>query len=150
MRVFRLSAVMTVSALLAACGGKADGPTPEELTARLASLPAPYNTADLANGEKKWLQCKACHTLVEGGAVLTGPPLHGVFGRKAAALPDFKYSDALKAKAVTWDASTMDPWISDPRAYVPGTKMSFVGIQDAKERADLIAYLMVHTGYAPQ
>lgn len=150
MCVFRLPVVVTTCAVLAACGGKGEGPAPEELTARLASLPAPYNAADLANGEKKWLQCKSCHTLVEGGAILTGPPLHGVFGRPAATLPDFKYSEALKVKGVTWDAAAMDAWIADPRAYAPGTKMSFVGIQDAKERTDLIAYLMINTGYTPQ
>lgn len=147
MRTFGQTLVLGACAALAACGGKADRPTPEETKARLAALPAPYNTADLAVGEKKWLMCKSCHTLVEGGANLTGPHLYGVFGRKAASLPDFKYSDALKAKGVTWDAAAMDAWIADPRAYAPGTKMSFVGIQDAKERTDLIAYLMVQTGY---
>src|SRR5947208_879303 len=66
-----------------------------EKQAALAKLPAPYNTADLANGESKFALCSTCHTLAEGGPNMTGPNLHGVFGRKAATAPGFSYSDAL-------------------------------------------------------
>jgi cytochrome c len=169
MRVLVLTSVLSACAVLVACGGQdaeradaagastttaaspaAPPPTAEEAKALLATLPAPYNTADLENGERKWLMCKSCHTLVEGGANLTGPPLHGMFGRPAASLPDFKYSEALKAKAVAWTPETVDPWLADPRAYAPGTKMSFAGVKTPKDRTDLIAYLMVNTGTAPR
>jgi cytochrome c len=115
----------------------------------LAALPAPYNTADLSNGESKFALCQTCHTLVEGGPNMTGPNLHGVFGRKAATSPGFTYSDALKATGWTWDAAHVDSWITDPKVAAAGTKMTFAGMKDPKDRTDTIAYLMVHTGYKP-
>ncbi|HLZ76691.1 cytochrome c family protein [Phenylobacterium sp.] len=114
-----------------------------------AALPAPYNTADLSNGESKFALCSTCHTVVQGGPNMTGPNLHGVFGRKAAASPDFKYSDVLKASGWTWDAARVDTWITDPKAALPGTKMTFAGMKDPKDRTDAIAYLMVMTGFKP-
>lgn len=115
----------------------------------LASLPAPYNTGDLANGEKRFALCRSCHTINEGGAKLTGPNLYGVFGRKAGSLPGFNYSEALKSANFNWEATHLDQWLADPRGYMPGTKMSFAGIKAPKDRLDLIAYLKVETGYRP-
>jgi cytochrome c len=121
----------------------------DEMKKAQASLPAPYNTADLSNGESKFALCSTCHTLVAGGPNMTGPNLHGVFGRKAASLPGFSYSDPLKAAGWTWDAAHVDTWITDPKVALPGTKMTFAGLKDAKDRTDVIAYLMVQTGYKP-
>jgi cytochrome c len=115
----------------------------------LASLPAPFNTADLSNGESKFALCSTCHTLPAGAPNMTGPNLHGVFGRKAATLPGFSYSDALKASGWTWDAARIDAWITDPKVALPGTKMTFVGLKDPKDRTDVIAYLMVMSGFKP-
>jgi len=117
--------------------------------AALAKLPAPYNTADLANGESKFALCSTCHTLAKGGPNMTGPNLYGVFGRKEGATPGFAYSDPLKATGWTWDAAHIDSWITDPKAAVPGTKMTFAGLKDPKDRTDVIAYLMIGTGYKP-
>ena len=122
-------------------------PTAAERAAVLASLPAPYNTADIDNGKAKFAMCRSCHTIVEGGANLTGPNLHGVFGRKAGALDNYKYSEAVKNAGFVWDAEHLDKWLAEPRTFLPGTKMSFAGLKDPKDRIDLIAYLKVETGY---
>ena len=123
--------------------------TEEAVKKAQASLPAPYAAADLANGESKFALCSTCHTLVEGGPNMTGPNLHGVFGRKAGSVPGFNYSDVLKATGWTWDATHIDTWITDPKVALPGSKMTFAGLKDPKDRTDVIAYLMVHTGYTP-
>ncbi|MFN3857990.1 MAG: c-type cytochrome [Caulobacter sp.] len=125
----------------------AAGPTDAEKAAILASLPAPYNTGDLENGRRQFALCRSCHTLPEGGPKLTGPNLHGVFGRKAGSVEGFAYSDAVKNAGFTWDAEKLDAWLADPRGFLPGNKMSFVGVKDAQKRIDLIAYLKVETGY---
>jgi len=123
----------------------APAPTAEQAKAMVAALPAPYNTADLANGEGKFTQCRSCHTPVQGGGNLVGPNLWGVFGRKAASLPDFNYSDGLKKSGITWDAAQIDKWIADPHAVVPDTRMSFAGLKSPKDRIDVVGYLKTVT-----
>ena len=122
-------------------------PTDAEKQALLAALPAPYNTADLANGKQKFAMCRSCHTIVPGGANMTGPNLHGVFGRKAGAVENYKYSDVVKNAGFVWDADHLDKWLAEPRTFLPGTKMSFAGLKNPKDRVDLIAFLKVETGY---
>lgn len=117
--------------------------------ALLASLPAPYNTGDLANGQKQFQLCRSCHTITEGGANMTGPNLYGLFGRTAGTVEKFRYSEPLKAAGFAWDAAKLDQWLADPRGFLPGNRMSFMGVKDAKDRTDLIAYLKVETGYKP-
>ena len=117
--------------------------------ALLASYPAPYNAADLANGEAKFALCRSCHTIQPEGANMTGPNLHGIFGSKAAQREKFKYSDALKDSGIVGDAAHLDEWLAKPQTYLPGTKMSFAGLKEPNDRRDLIAWLMVETGYKP-
>jgi len=107
---------------------------PEEVTeaqkaALVAALPAPYNGGDIAHGKQLFAVCKACHTLVEGGANMTGPNLWGIFGRKAASTAGFNYSDGMKAATFTWDAAQMDKWIEKPSAMITGTKMTYAGMK---------------------
>lgn len=149
---------------LTACGksastgseGAASAPAsaPVELTDHqkhelVEHLPAPYNTGDIENGKRVFLICKSCHTAVQGGGDMTGPNLWGVFGRKAGTEGTFKYSDGLKAAGFTWDAAHIDTWITNPKAVIPDTKMSFAGVKDAKDRIDLVAYLKSETS-APE
>jgi cytochrome c len=124
--------------------------TPDQVKTLLAELPAPYNTGDVVNGKSKFTQCAACHTTAEGGSNLTGPNLYGIFGRKAGSLPGYAYSDPVKAAGWIWDAPRIDTWITDPRAVLPGTKMSFVGMKDPKDRTDVFAYLKVATSPLPK
>jgi len=166
MRLGPILAAAALATLAAACSKPQDGaatpagetataPAAPELSdaqkqAILATYPAPYSTADLANGKSKFALCQSCHTITPGGANMTGPNLHGVFGKASASNPDFKYSDALKNAGWVWDASHLDQWLAQPQTFLPGTKMSFAGLKDAKDRTDLIAYLMVETGHKAQ
>ena len=96
---------------------------------------------DAARGEKRFEECATCHT-IERGVNNVGPSLHGVVGRKAGEIADFRYSPAMKRSGITWTAQTLDMFIADPQKEVPGNRMPFAGMPDAGERADLIAYLM--------
>jgi cytochrome c len=96
-------------------------------------------------GEAKFALCASCHTITPGGPNMTGPNLHGVVGRKAGVEANYNYSDAVKTSGITWDAAKLDKWLADPRTDLPGTKMSFVGLKDPKDRTDVIAYLMVNS-----
>ncbi len=118
-------------------------PTPEQIAAALASLPAPYNAGDVDNGHAKFALCQACHTVISGAPTLIGPNLHGVFGRKAGSLPGFNYTDGMKAAGWTWDPEHLDVWLTNPAKTVPGTKMTFAGLPNPKDRIDVIAYLKV-------
>jgi cytochrome c len=115
----------------------------------LAGLPAAYQGADLSNGEAKFAVCQACHTIVQGGADMTGPNLWGIFGRKAGSEATFTYSDDLKNAGWAWDADHLDKWITNPKTVLNGTKMTFVGVADAGDRRDIIAYLKVSTSPPP-
>ena len=118
--------------------------------ALLDQLPPPYRTADLENGALHFNLCRACHTIAKGGPNMTGPNLYGLFGRKVASEAGYSYSAALSARSWTWDAEHLDGWLTSPRTYVPGTRMSFYGIRDDQDRRDLIAYLKVaSSGGAP-
>jgi cytochrome c len=82
-------------------------------------------------------RCASCHSMDHHGV---GPAHRGVYGRAAAAAPGFSYSDALKSSHWVWLDDTLDRWLADPERAVPGQRM-YVNVPDAKERADLIAYL---------
>jgi cytochrome c len=95
---------------------------------------------DAARGEARFQDCAACHKL-EAGANSVGPSLHGIFTRKAGELPDFRYSPALKRSGIVWTPQTLDAFLTNPQALVPGNRMPYAGMADASNRADLIAYL---------
>jgi cytochrome c len=97
--------------------------------------------ADAARGEKLAKVCAACHTFDQGGPNRIGPNLSGVFGGPKAHAPDFAYSDAMKNKGGTWTEDDLNTFLWNPKKFVPGTKMTFVGIKKPEDRAALIKWL---------
>ena len=85
-------------------------------------------------------QCGICHSPVKGDDMV-GPSLFGVLGREAGQIPGFHYSRANKDSGLTWDAETLDRYLTSPRTVVPNTTMTYAGLKDDAKRADLIAYL---------
>jgi cytochrome c len=99
-------------------------------------------SASVEHGAQVAKQCGACHNFQEGQGPKVGPDLYGVVGRQIASKPGFNYSAALKAKGSgTWTFDELDKWLKDPRADVPGTAMTFAGLSNEKQRADVIVYL---------
>jgi len=106
------------------------------------AAPAVAVVGDPAKGADVFKKCAACHTIAPGGANGIGPNLSKVVGESVAqGRGGFAFSDALKAKGGKWDEKSLDAWLTNPREYAPGTKMTFAGIEDAQQRADVIAYL---------
>jgi cytochrome c len=98
--------------------------------------------ADVGRGERASRKCTACHTFEEGGAARIGPNLYAIIGAPHAHMAGFAYSAAMQAKSSEpWTFEELDHFIENPRGYLPGTIMSFAGIRDAQERADLIVYI---------
>ena len=95
---------------------------------------------DATRGEKKFEECATCHSVMEGQNGV-GPSLHGLFGRKAAAIANFRYSAPMKRSGITWTAKALDEFIADPQKVVVGNRMPYSGLADPGDRADLIAYL---------
>jgi cytochrome c len=117
-----LTAVMLAGAIYAALTG----------TAWAGGL-----TGDADHGEALYEACQDCHSLDKNDV---GPRHRGVFGRKAASLSDYDYSDALKSASIVWNEETLDKWLTDPQAVAPGAKM-FFHLDNPQDRADVIAYL---------
>ncbi len=113
-------------------GGADGGP----IEARLAAADPKAGEADT-----KKVGCIACHSFTEGGKAGVGPNLYGVVGGPHAHMEGFAYSSVLKSKQGPWTFAELDEWLKKPAAYAPGTKMTFAGVADPKERADIIDYL---------
>jgi cytochrome c len=118
-------------------GGEAK-PQQQEPQQPIAQLLA---SADVGRGENAAKKCAACHTFNKGGRPLVGPNLWGVVGRPRASESGFNYSAALKSKGGNWTVDDLNQFITNPKAMVPGTNMTFAGVPRASERADIIAYL---------
>jgi cytochrome c len=114
-----------------ASGAAAEAP----IAARLA-------TADVAKGQASFAKCAACHTIAQGGANGIGPNLYATMGEAIAeGKAGFVFSATLKAHGGKWDFDAMDAWLKSPRKFADGTKMTFAGLGNAEERANVIAYL---------
>ncbi len=111
------------------------------LAAMLSALAGLANAQDIADGQKSFNKCRACHTVGENAKNGVGPVLNGLFGRKAGTIDGFKYSDANKNSGVVWDEKTFATYIKDPKAFMPGNRMAFIGIKNDTEIANLTAFL---------
>jgi cytochrome c len=86
-------------------------------------------------------KCAACHNAEPGGPNALGPALYGVMGNPVAAHPGFAFSDALKSKGGSWDWEAMSAWLANPKKFAPGTKMTFAGLGNPQDRANVMAFL---------
>ncbi|MHB1174315.1 MAG: c-type cytochrome [Sulfuriferula sp.] len=103
------------------------------------SVAAPAGAAaDARRGKQIYNRCLACHALAYDRV---GPRHCGLFGRRAASVSGFGYSAAMRHSKIVWNARTLDQFLTDPKKMVPGTTMTYDGVRDRTERADLIAYL---------
>jgi cytochrome c len=127
-------------------------PPPLRRAARILALLAAMTlfavaapAAEPGPGEAMLQRCQICHTFTEGGPSKVGPNLHGVLGRKAGIAPGFSFSEAMKNSGIVWDDETLAKFLRDPKASVPGNRMSFPGIADEAALADLLARLQQAT-----
>jgi cytochrome c len=118
--------------------GPGPAQTPAQPEVPLGQLLA---SADVSRGSDSAKKCAACHTFEKGGRALVGPPLWGVVGRAKAGVAGFNYSPGLKQAGGNWTIADLFNFVTNPKAMVPGTAMSFAGVSRAGERADLMAYL---------
>ncbi len=98
-------------------------------------------SASVADGEKVFKKCAACHSIAKGGSNKIGPALYNVLGRPAGSLPDYKYSKAMVAHGKIWTAEEMNGFLIKPKDWIKGTKMSYAGLKSAEERAAVIVFM---------
>ena len=111
-----------------------------------AEKPMDFSVADATKGEQVFKKCAACHNVDPGGANALGPALHGVLGRPLASHAGFAYSDALKGVGGNWDWDNMSAWLANPKKFATGNKMTFAGLSNPEERANVIAFLNSRSG----
>ena len=111
------------------------------VAAALTIVPFSAQAQDAAAGEKSFNKCRSCHQVGETAKNTVGPLLNGLFGRKSGTVEGYNYSEPNKNSGITWDETTFAEYIKDPKAKIPGTKMSFSGIKNEQEIKDLTAFL---------
>lgn len=134
-------AEVTAQEARAAATGKAGDDVPGRTAAKNTAAPAAQLAADPARGKRLSFTCYTCHYVGKNLPHHTGPNLYGMFGRKAGTAPGYAYSEAIKKSGITWTPEELDRWLADPKGYLPGSKMVFIGVPNAQDRRDIIAYL---------
>ena len=109
------------------------------------NIMALFASASAAEGAKVFKKCAACHSIKEGGANKIGPALWGVLGRTVGSVPGYKYSKAMAAHGKNWSFEEMNGFLIKPKDWIKGTKMSFAGLKNAKDRAAVILYMNENT-----
>ena len=160
-RSWLLAAALLVT-LVAGCGEKESdesgtGPTAEPfptaatlgeqvvMTAAEYLETEPYASANRSRGERQAMLCKACHSLDRGGRNMIGPALYGFIGTNVGTRQGFEYSAVMRNADFVWTPAALDAWLAQPGRFLPGNRMTFAGVPDQKDRADLIAYLIEAT-----
>ena len=115
--------------------------TTTETSSESENIMALFASTSANDGAKIFKKCAACHSIAEGGANKIGPALWGVIGRKAGAVSDYKYSKAMAAHGKAWSFDEMNGFLIKPKDWIKGTKMSFAGLKNPKERAAVILYM---------
>lgn len=123
---------------LTACGGGSR-------TAETAPAKPTVELTPVQRGAKVFAKCRSCHTVEENGRNKVGPNLWNIYGSKTASKEGFAYSKAMKAADVTWDETTIDAYLKKPAAFMPGNKMTFIGLKRQEERDAVQAYLKEKT-----
>ena len=104
-----------------------------------------FASTSVDDGTKVFKKCAACHSIAQGGGNKIGPTLWGVLGRKTGSISDYKYSKAMAAHGKTWSFDEMNSFLIKPKDWIKGTKMSFAGLKNAKDRAAVILYMNENT-----
>lgn len=100
-------------------------------------------------GKQAFRLCRACHSMESTGSSNAGPTLYRLFGRKAGSQAGFDFSEAMKNSTVVWSDQTLDKFLMNPQAVIPGTKMALGSVNDPEQRKVLITYLKEHDGTTP-
>lgn len=109
----------------------------------LVFITASINVAfaqDVNAGKTLFQECAACHS-IKPGEILTAPSLAGIYGRKAGSSDGFRYTNAMKKSGYTWNEESLDVYLADPQAAIPGNRMPYSGMTNSVDRKNLIAYL---------
>ena len=109
------------------------------------NIMALFASTSAADGAKVFKKCAACHSIAQGGANKIGPALWGVLGRKSGSASGYKYSKAMAAHGKNWSFEEMNGFLIKPKEWIKGTKMSFAGLKNAKDRAAVILYMNENT-----
>ena len=111
------------------------------IVAAICLIPFSVQAQDIAAGEKVFLKCKVCHQVGEGAKNGVGPVLNGIVGRKAGSIEGYNYTPANKNSGLTWDEATLNDYLKNPKAKIPGTKMIIAGPLNEADIENVIAYL---------
>lgn len=141
--------LVLAASLLGACGGSTEtlakqAQEPTKASAPVEKVAAVQKTPEEL-GKKVYARCRTCHTLEEGGRHRVGPNLWGIFGKVSGTAEGFAFSKAMKEAAITWDDETIAAYMENPKTFIPGNKMVFIGLRKQEERNNLIAYLKAET-----
>lgn len=134
---------LSATVILAACGGS--NSSQSQVTETTVSAKSSAGLTPVQRGKKIYKRCKACHTLEQDGRHKVGPNLWDIYGSKTAAKEGFAYSKAMKAADIIWDETEMDAYLKKPSTYMPGNKMTFIGLKKQEDRDAVQAYMKEQT-----